>query len=479
MKLSHIFSIALALIGTSLFLISCGGSGSSSSNNGRALAQLEVSNSVVDALMAQGYIVKSYTGAENPADYNLVIIDADNHDPAVIASDELLIDETLAAEKPLLIVDADAAHIQEGLLQHTGVSTDGDHLAYLVMTERDSAGNLSHHSYSYRNLSAYQTLVESEVTNFESDEADVQELPEGDEVSFSASVQDEAVLAAEYAQEIISIIQSESDAIATRDASDFFDVGRPIEGVLGGTTQRHTFPQRLTIKTKYSDNPQIIADLRSTVSVWAYYDPVDVEYKVILNNSGTAYLPDDKRYQYFKSIVRDTFLLYQRSIANSTECTNSAAFVLSSSPPNVNNKKEYTDSVSTTIGGSISNSGVSVSGSRTVSHSVTKTITDWSINNTSPGFSLGRWNYFQTSGSYKKRYSSLPSLSRFNFDYSNSTIWQVSPDDVGSDRKLTFIINTKRDFAFAGEILKVGGLVGSYDMPALHHTITLPEIPVS
>lgn len=57
----------------------------------------------------------------------------------------LLIGEAIAANVPvLLLVDVNTRHIADELARHPGIATDGDHVAYLVLTHRNTTGADEH-----------------------------------------------------------------------------------------------------------------------------------------------------------------------------------------------------------------------------------------------------------------------------------------------------------------------------------------------
>lgn len=142
-----------------------------------------------------------------------------------------MIGEAIAANEPVLLVDVNTRHIADEIARHTGIATDGDHVAYLILTHRNTTAADEHAVFS---------------------------------------------------------IISNKTAI--------------------------------------------------TLTAWAYFDPNDTFYKILVNNYGCAFIGTPVVYNRIPTFGEQG--LYQRSIRSTLTCSIPAAFVQDSSPKNTHNETE-------------------------------------------------------------------------------------------------------------------------------------------
>ena len=474
---SHFATLTIIV---SLFFAGCGGSSSSGSI---AIIDGDSDSPIVQALVRQGLLIRQSDDAGvKPA---LIIVDASKHSPEKIASDELLIDEALAQKIPLLLVDADSSDITEGIFNHTGVALSGDHAAFLIRTREEVDGTFEFPSQSYPVYPSSDLITIPEV---ESGELTI-------DVNAFQAAHDEGSSRYydEQAQEILTSLEMSVDALfpgqelnTRNDTNNVFLTDNKIDGVLGGTgceANPKSYWRHLIVDNRKAAELTVNSELFSQLHAWTYYDPGSDNFKIIFNYSGIAYVGADRVLAQEDSY---SINLYQKNLRINVSSDTPGAFFSQFSPANVNNATTYTDSVSTTISGSIDSDGkAEVGGSRQVTHSVQKTITDWSIENQSTSSSSAEWYYFQTRRT-KLPYQTLPALSRENIDVSNSTVWQVPYDETVADkngrRTFTIKITPTRQFGFAATRTFDFGGIGLFK-PATNQSVELkcllPEVPAT
>ena len=178
----------------------------------------------------------------------------------------------------------------------------------------------------------------------------------------------------------------------------------------------------------------------------AYFDTISNTYKVFFNQTGIVYM-DSAHNLYEKGFDK---YLFQSDFFMDISTDNNQANVVDFTPKNVNNQTSYTESMSATIGGKVSASeeriGGGGSGSFQVGFSKTRTIKDWSIQNTSSSDSSCNWRFYQTNRR-NQFYEDLPDWSRLNFNLYNTSLWEFPT----ATQTVTFKCSGTRKFGKAGK----------------------------
>jgi hypothetical protein len=385
---------------------------------------------------------------QDPAEFDIMVVAA--HDPIPHAREAQLVQSTLNNGVPVLYLQLTSQEIKDSIGNRTGLVVTKDHPALLVLHRRGDASNPSHTEFT----ELHETL--ENIITAESDGTTTERTPSDTEAAQLRSARADSNV-----EEVIKFIEESKDArqktvtekdAFTRDNQPQFQVDTPPD---------YAVYRRQTMNVRQDTHLNTTGQLREpvltrthqlgiTLDVYAFYDTVSDQYQVFLVQRGTAYIDtrDNNHFmgRYFVTgvlTVEDLYLV-QRGLSTSVTCSDPNAFVVDSSPKNINDSTTYTDDTSATVSGGISKDGIAVGASYTVTHSEQHTIYQWSISNTSSAVDQVSWRYFRTNQG-NSRYGDYPALSTNNFAYSNSSLWTFP----GSTQQVTFTIRPTRSFYYA------------------------------
>jgi hypothetical protein len=422
-----------------------------------------------------------YDGSQTVENYSLLIINASEHNTSKLASDELLIDEAIKLGVPVLLFNVSDDAVKNGLSKHISASLSGNNIAYLIHNHTD--GNDASH-VSVISFPQLNTLTPLEINNPGDMTADGQAPQVNSSDTEPNTAVDQNIVLEHYINRLKSFLdtrdlnsgfadsnesQSDTSKLYLRDSAPEFDVSTPPNYAVFRRASTHTMANATLETVQNGKKSSANEQLSVTIETYIFYDEIAQEYRVFLTQQGTAYMDSDNNYSNLGIIIPMRW--FQLGMYSTVDAQNSGAYALDFSPKNVSSSESYTDSTSTTVGVSVSEHP-SASASYTVSHSVTKTIYDWTINNTSSNAQSTQWHYFQTSNDAVK-YDDLPSLSRFNFSFSNTSLWSIPNTETQAKFKVSFI----RDFSVAflgGSISGSSGTASKFKSEPFEIIVDLP-----
>jgi hypothetical protein len=480
-------AILLVAIISALLLsgVSCGGNSGSrtSSLKSRALVVGSPDGGFYDYLASSLFTGESFGGLEKVSDYDLLVVDSDMmSDPTTDA----LIEGALTAYVPVVLLGENEEELNAISLRHLGIASSGELYGLLLHSDakaargrrqslaftKPTAAELATNEHGYEEgATSYQIVSPSET------------IYSVVEVGKFAAYETELrkIIGSENPVQELPFIAKELGYSTDTPPDDITFLEKGTIKVWTNTVPVCAAKPSQIEREKLSRSPHSY-DLTMSISAYMFYDPIFEQFKVFLNQQGTSSIgtPDDAALGGTCATsslqIGIPWYVIQVGLTSTITSSNGGAIITDSSPKNVNNQKEVTDSTSTMIGVSVGENP-SAGASRTVTHSVTEDISDWSIRNESTA-RVATFQYSQTDVKGNPSYNSAPPLSSAGLPYSMTTLWSFPRDT----KVAQFSITPQRSFYETCLDSKCRGTdvaSGSFKVPLDTFTVTfaLPPIP--
>jgi hypothetical protein len=378
-----------------------------------------------------------YTGVQQVSGYDLLILDGDSHDADAFAR-ELLVDEAMAAGVPVLLLDlTEDAKNDGGVQEVIGVSNSGDSWGYLLIPYTDSDGREQMYIVDFMKpgeIAVETTFDEEECEGCADGLGDVT-VPGADELVEVALLDDAQAVGVELEE---------------ADLSDFSDTIRDMvangppeeitESAAGNANDSTDIPEDLSYKTftfvmkgtwwpgfkSEDDKPSYT--ITNTFTVYLNNGGGESFHYIHLGQSGVTY-PGGMEWD---NTSRRGYYRTRAKLIN-TPLTDGIDYS-ASSPETVNDSTTVTDSTSFNIDFKLSKSP-EATGTYEVSHSESRSITDWRVDELSDASRMA-WEYRQQYP-YDEKYrwqdgftflgavKTMPYLSTASMQIHTQSIWKT------------------------------------------------------
>lgn len=481
---------------SALFLISVSVGCSGGDDSYSALIQGEAHGALYEKLIHETISPTSYTGAENPADFDVLVISADKAD---LATQDRLIGKAITNGVPIFYVNLQSGELMTRVEEISGVRVSGNFPLAIVYHPKNEPIEPVHVHAVYIPEIGTQSHTVFDPNVLSTVDGAGGDVAAPSDVSSDDAIEDELIVEAALADHV----QQVKDFLISKDSIGKDSIGSGNEGTSANakdsepqfnvaTPPAYAIYNKKTIRKSWSTSIATVSSppyvglpptrtYKTGISfdIYSFYDPSADEYLVFLSQKGTAYIDttnDNNVLGIYRILIVPDIITKaaQGDFFCSVSSDNPDAFVVDSSPKNINNSTTYTDGTSYTIGGGIGPDGISVSASYTVSHEETKTIYDWSITNSSSADDNTAWRYYQTKRG-NADYNTLPDMSKFNMDFANTSVWAFP----GKTTLVSFTVEPKRKIfgAIVGSA-KAGpdsSGVGVIELEPLEFTVIMPS----